>query len=58
MKYESRRYNKDETSKEFYARRKKEMNDWCDSKQQKAWSKKIWTEYKKVNNRLDSMPRI
>ena len=48
MKYENRRYNKNETGKEFYARRKKAMDDWCDSKEQKAWSKKIWAEYRKA----------
>ena len=31
MKYENRRYNKDETSKEFYVRRKNEMNEIFDN---------------------------
>jgi len=46
--YVNRRYNKNETSKQFYLRRKKEMDDWCNSKEQKAWSKKIWAEYRKA----------
>ena len=46
MKYESRRYNKNETSKEFYLRRKKEMNDWLEHPDTIAWQKKIWAEYK------------
>ena len=49
MKYENRRYNKDETSKEFYIRRTKNMNDWLASDAFKKWNKKIWTEYKEVN---------
>ena len=48
MKYENRRYNKNETSKQFYLRRKKEMDDWCNSEVQKSWSKKIWAEYRKA----------
>ena len=48
MKYESRRYNKNETSKEFYARRKKEIDDWCKHPDTIAWQKKIWDEYKKA----------
>tara|TARA_Y100000310_G_C20660994_1_gene804772 strand:+ start:129 stop:293 length:165 start_codon:yes stop_codon:yes gene_type:complete len=46
MKYESRRYNKNETGKEFYLRRKKEMNEVLESETWKAWEKKIWAEYK------------
>jgi hypothetical protein len=49
MEYENRRYNKDETSKEFYVRRTKDMNDWLASDAYKAWSKKIWAEYQLVN---------
>ena len=51
MKYENRRYNKNETSKEFYVRRTKDMNDWLDSDAYKSWSKKIWAYYKKVNKK-------
>ena len=36
MKYESRRYDKTETSKEFYERRKREMNEVLESD---AWKK-------------------
>ena len=49
MKYESRRYNKNETGKEFYLRRKKEMNEALESDAYKQWSKKIWAEYKEIN---------
>ena len=49
MKHENRRYKKNETSKEFYLRRKKEMNEALESDAYKSWSKKIWEEYKKVN---------
>ena len=51
MKYESRRYNKDETGKEFYLRRKKEMNEILESDAYKNWYKKIWIEYKRVNSK-------
>ena len=51
MKYESRRYNKNETSKEFYLRRKKEMNEVLESDAYKSWLKKIWADYKKVNEK-------
>jgi len=54
MKRENRRYNKDETSKEFYIRKKNEMNKVLESKAWKAWSEKIWAEYKKVNNDLSN----
>ena len=47
--YENRRYNKNETSKEFYIRRTKNMNDWLASDAFKKWNKKIWAEYKEVN---------
>ena len=46
--YENRRYNKNETSKQFYLRRKKEMDDWCKHPDTIAWQKKIWDEYKKA----------
>ena len=49
MKYENRRYNKDETSKEFYERRTKDMNSFIESDAFKKWNKKNWDEYKKVN---------
>ena len=49
MKYENRRYNKNETGKEFYLRRKKEMNKVLESDAYKSWSKKIWAEYKEAN---------
>tara|TARA_B100000959_G_C14923467_1_gene600520 strand:+ start:967 stop:1122 length:156 start_codon:yes stop_codon:yes gene_type:complete len=51
MKYESRRYNKNETSKEFYLRRKKEMDEVLNSDAYKYWYKKSWAEYKKVNGK-------
>ena len=47
--YENRRYNKNETSKQFYLRRKKELNDWIEHPATIAWQKKIWSEYKKAN---------
>jgi hypothetical protein len=50
VKYENRRYNKNETSKEFHLRRKKEMNEILESKEWKAWEKKTWAEYKKAND--------
>ena len=53
MKYESRRYNKNETSKEFYLRRKKEMNEVLESDVYKDWYKKIWIEYKEVNSAVN-----
>ena len=49
MKYETRRYNKDETSKEFYIRRTKNMHDFIESNAFKKWNKMNWTEYRKVN---------
>jgi len=49
MKYENRRYNKDETSKEFYVRRKKEMSEILESDTYKKWNKRNWAEYKEVN---------
>ena len=49
MKYENRRYNKDETSKEFYVRRTKDMNSFIESDVFKKWNKKNWAEYKEVN---------
>tara|TARA_Y100000310_G_C20196486_1_gene584907 strand:- start:223 stop:396 length:174 start_codon:yes stop_codon:yes gene_type:complete len=53
LKYESRRYNKNETSKEFYLRRKKEMNEVLESDVYKDWYKKIWIEYKEVNSAVN-----
>lgn len=55
MKYENRRYNKDETSKEFYLRRKKEMNDVLESEEWKEWSKKIWAEYKAAQKKVEEI---
>ena len=49
MKYENRRYNKDETSKEFYIRRTKDMKDFIESDAFKKWNKNNWDKYKKVN---------
>ena len=51
MKYESRRYNKNETGKEFYLRRKKEMNEVLESDAYKSWLEKTWAYYKKVNKK-------
>jgi hypothetical protein len=51
MKYENRRYNKDETSKEFYVRRKKEMSEILESDAYKSWHKKTWIEYKGKNDK-------
>ena len=46
----SRRYNADkETSKQFYARRKKEMEDYFNHPYYKTYSEKIWADYKKAN---------
>ena len=52
MKYENRRYNKNETGKQFYLRRKQEMNEILESDAYKKWLKKIWTEYKEKNSNL------
>ena len=52
MKYENRRYNKNETSKEFYLRRKKEMSEALESDVYKKWYKKIWAEYKEANKKI------
>jgi len=49
--YENRRYNKNETSKEFYLRRKKDMDDFLESNAFVKWNKKNWAEYKKANNK-------
>ncbi len=49
QRYESRRYNAaNETNKEFYERRTREMNEILESDEWKAWSKKIWAEYKRA----------
>jgi hypothetical protein len=48
-KYENRRYNKDETSKQFYLRRKKETNEILESDAWKNYMAKGWDEYKKAN---------
>lgn len=47
--YENRRYNKDETSKQFYLRRKKEMNKILESDAWKSYMAKGWDEYRKAN---------
>jgi len=46
MKYESRRYDKTETSKEFYERRKRELNELVESDAWKSYMKKKWKEYR------------
>ena len=56
MKYESRRYNKNETGKEFQLRRKKEMNEVLESETWKAWEKKIWAEYKAAQKKSSDQP--
>ena len=56
MKYESRRYNKNETGKEFYLRRKKEMNEILESDAWKTWQKKIWAEYKAAQKKVIPSP--
>ena len=46
---------KDEKKKESnYQIRKREMNEVLESKDWKAWSEKIWAEYKKVNSDLSN----
>ena len=47
--YVNRRYNKNETSKQFYLRRKKEMDDYFANPYYKIYEKKMWDEYKKAN---------
>ncbi len=47
--YENRRYNKNETSKQFYLRRKKDMEDYFANPYYKIYEKKMWDEYKKIN---------
>ena len=51
MKYESRRYNKNETSKEFYLRRQKDMEDYFANPSYKKYEKRIWGEYKIRNKK-------
>ena len=52
MKTESRRYNAlNETNKEFYARRTKDMNDFLESDAFIKWNKKNWAEYKAAQNK-------
>tara|TARA_B100000029_G_C16750110_1_gene657871 strand:- start:5 stop:178 length:174 start_codon:yes stop_codon:yes gene_type:complete len=47
---QSRRYNAaNETGKQFYARRKKEMEDYFASPAYKKYEKKMWEEYRRVN---------
>jgi|TARA_B100000287_G_scaffold264397_1_gene248830 hypothetical protein len=47
---QSRRYNaENETGKQFYARRKKEMEDYFANPFYKRYQKKMWEEYKRVN---------
>tara|TARA_B110001454_G_C12706624_1_gene428873 strand:+ start:253 stop:417 length:165 start_codon:yes stop_codon:yes gene_type:complete len=50
MKYENRRYNKDETSKEFYTRRTAEMAAVMDSPAWRTYMERSWSEYRAVNN--------
>jgi hypothetical protein len=52
VKYENRRFNKNETGKQFYLRRKQEMNEILESDAYKKWLKKIWAEYKEKNSNL------
>ena len=47
--YVNRRYNKDETSKQFYLRRKKEMSEILESDAWKNYMAKGWDEYRKAN---------
>ena len=47
--YVNRRYNKDETSKQFYSRRKKDMEDYFANPYYKIYEKRMWDEYKKAN---------
>ena len=55
MKIESRRYNAlNETNKEFYMRRTKDMNDFLESEAFVKWNKKNWDEYKKAQNKDES----
>ena len=51
MKYENRRYNKNETSKEFYLRRKKDIKDYLADPYYKKYENKMWDEYKRVNKK-------
>ena len=49
METKSRRYNAlNETNKEFYMRRTKDMNDFLESEAFVKWNKKNWDEYKKA----------
>tara|TARA_B100001765_G_C19295978_1_gene246550 strand:+ start:107 stop:268 length:162 start_codon:yes stop_codon:yes gene_type:complete len=49
--HENRRFNKNETSKQFYLRRKKEMDEYFANPYYKIYAKKMWAEYKKANNK-------
>ena len=50
MRVKSRRYNAAiETGKQFYARKKKEMDDYFADPKYKIYEKKIWDEYKNKN---------
>ena len=50
MRVKSRRYNAaNETGKQFYARKKKEMDDYFADPKYKIYEKKIWDEYKNKN---------
>ena len=51
VKYENRRFNKNETGKQFYLRRKQEMNEILESDAYKNWYVKSWIEYKKANGK-------
>ena len=54
MKVESRRYNAlNETNKEFYIRRKKDMDNFLESAAFVKWNKKNWAEYKAAQNNKD-----
>ena len=45
---------KEKKKESAWAIRKREMNEVLESKEWKAWSEKIWAEYKKVNNDLSN----
>ena len=56
METESGRYNAlNETNKEFYIRRTKDMNDFLESEAFVKWNKKNWDEYKaaQIKNNKD-----
>ena len=51
MEYESRRYNKGETGKEFYARIKKDKENYFSDPRYKEYEKKMWAEYREKNDK-------